>query len=415
MNAQTRRRLSAMMFLQYMVLGSWQPVLSEYMVRLGFTSSQIGIIYSLLPMAGLITPFIGGQLSDRYVNTEKLLGVTSLLGGLLLCVMARVTSFDYFLPLMLLWSLLYAPTSALINSITFHHLPDAETKFSLVRVFGTLGWIVVGLLLTGIRHIWPEQQGLMWLGGADSLWLGGFISILLGLFYFKLPKTPPTKNSQHPWAFTSVLAMLRVPSTALFIAAFFIMATGVMFYTVLTAPFLRSTGISSENVPAVMTIAQAAEIGIMLALPWMLKYIGIHKTLLIGILAYLVRYAVFASGLPTWLILVALALHGLCFTCFNVVSYIYINSLATPDIRASAQAVIIFVSGTGRFLGSILVGRVADHYTTASLETRVIDYQKVFLVACALTTACLILFFLTFMRQRSHQSEQSQDIKKMHD
>ena len=403
MSGRDRWCLSVMMFLHFMVLGSWQPVLSADMDKLDFT--QIGIIYSLLPFAWIITPFIGGQLGDRYVNTEKILGVIYIFSALLLFVMARLTSFDSLLPLMFLWALIYAPTTALINSITFHHLPGTEIKFSLVRVFGTLGWILAGLLLTGIRNIWPEKQGLPWLGGTDSLWLGGFISFLLGLFCFKLPCTPPIKTGGRPWAFLSALSMLREPSTAFFIVIFFIMSTAVMFYTVLTAPFLRSIGILRANIPAVMTIAQVTEIGVMFGLPLVLKHWGISKTIGLGILAWLIRYALFASDPPTWLVIIVLSLHGLCFVCFNIVSYIYINSIATPDIRASAQAFIVFVFGAGRGFGSIFTGWITDYYTVSSSNTGMVKYDKVFIVPFALTVLCLILFFITFFRARKTNRE----------
>lgn len=379
-----------------MVLGSWQPVLSADMDKLNFT--QIGIIYGLLPFAWIITPFIGGQLGDRYVNTEKLLGIIYILSALLLFIMAKTTSFNSLLPLMFLWALVYAPTTALINSITFHHLPGAEIKFSLVRVFGTFGWIAAGLLLTGLRNIWPEKQGLLWLGGNDSLWLGGFISFLLGLFCFKLPCTPPIKTEERPWALLSVLKMLREPSTTFFIVILFIMSTAVMFYTVLTAPFLRSIGIQRANVPAVMTIAQFTEIGVMFVLPLMLKRWGVYKTMVLGILAWLIRYALFASILQTWLVIIALSLHGLCFVCFNIVSYIYINSIATSDIRASAQASVIFAFGAGRGIGSIFTGWITDYYVTNSPNTHMAKYNEVFIVPLGLTALCLILFLLIFFK-----------------
>jgi nucleoside transporter len=404
-NVNTRWHLSVMMFLQFMVLGSWHPVLSEHMNRLGFSSIQIATIYSLLPLACIITPFVGGQLGDRYVNTEKLLGVSHLISSLLLCVMARTNSYNRLLPLMFLWSLVYAPTTALINSITFHHLLGTEKRFSLVRVFGTLGWVASGLLLTGIRNLGPESRVVPWLGGADSLWLGGFISVLLGLYCFKLPYTPPIKSKERPWAFLSALSLLREPSTALFIAVFFIMSLAAMFYYVWTAPFLRSIGIPSKNIPAVLTIAQVAEIGTMLGLPWMLKRWGIRKTMVLGILAWAVRYAVFAYGQSTGLVIIALSLHGLCFVCFNVVSYIYVNSLATPDIRASVQALIPLASGTGRYVSSNFAGWIIYYYTISGFGTQVVNYKKVFVIPCAITTVCLILFFLTFYEKSKVSSE----------
>jgi nucleoside transporter len=319
--------------------------------------------------------------------------------------MATTTAYGTVATLMFVWALLYAPTLALTNSITFHHLPDAEKKFGLVRVFGTLGWIGAGLALTGLRQAWPD--GLPGLGGADSLWLAGISSFALGLFSFALPHTPPARTGKSPWAFLGALKLLRDPSFAIFIAIAFVVSTELMFYYVLTAPFLQSLGIAPENVPAVMTIAQAAEIGTMLLLPWMLSKWGVRKTLAFGILAWPIRYAVFAYGQPRWLVVAALTLHGICYVCFFVVCYIYVNSVATPDIRASAQAFITFVVlGVGMFLGSIFAGWIRDYFTVGGTPAAPeVNYTYVFLVPCVLTIVCAILFFATFRERKAVEEE----------
>lgn len=402
MNTSVRWRLSVMMFLQYAVWGVWWSVISVYLGRLGFSGSQIGLFISLLSLGCMIAPFGGGQLADRYFSTEKMLVVLHLLGGVFLCAMAVTTTFNWMVTFMLLWSLVYAPTLALTNSITFHHFPDAEKKFGLVRVFGTLGWIAAGLLLTGVRKIWPEEQGLPGLGGADSLWLGGFISFALGLFCLSLPHTPPAKTGESPWAFLSALKLMRDPSFALFIIIAFVVSTELMFYYVLTAPFLESIGVRSDNISAVMTIAQVAEIGTMLALPWMLTRWGVRKTLAFGILAWPIRYAVFAMGEPTWFIIAALSLHGICYVCFFVVAYIYVDSVATPDIKASAQSFITFVTlGAGMFVGSLFAGWIKDYFTTGEGQQAVSDYTKIFIVPCVLTVLCAVVFFLTFKERKA--------------
>ncbi|HVF28467.1 MAG TPA: MFS transporter [Pyrinomonadaceae bacterium] len=398
MNTGIRWRLSVMMFLQYMVWGAWSPVFSAYLERIGFSGVQSGVIYSLLPLACMIAPFAGGQLADRYVATEKLLGILHLIGGVVLCVAATSQSYGGLLTLMLVWSLVYAPTLALTNSITFHHLPDAEKKFGLVRVFGTLGWIAAGLGLSALRQVWPEAQGLPGLGGSDSLWLGGFIALALGLFCFALPKTPPARTSSSPWAFLAGFKLMKEPSFALFVIIAFVVATELMFYYVLTAPFLQSINISSANIPAVMTIAQIAEIGTMIALPWMLSRWGIRGVMTLGIMAWPIRYAIFAYGAPTWLVVAALTLHGLCYVCFFVVSFIYVNSVASPDIRASAQAFITFVTlGAGMYVGSLFAGWIRDFYTVNG----VVNYTNVFLVPCVLTILCAVVFFFGFREKKS--------------
>jgi nucleoside transporter len=395
MSSDVRWRLSVMMFLQYMVWGAWYPVYSEYMEKkLGFDGSQTGWIYALLPLGSMIAPFIGGQLADRYFSTQKLLVVFHLAGGVVLLFAARAASFEEILPLMGLWALLYAPTLALTNSITFHHLPDAEKKFGLVRVFGTLGWIAAGLLLTLLRH----QGVLEGLGGSDSLWMGAGFSLVLGLFCFTIPHTPPARTGTSPWAFLSALKLLRDPQFVVFILISFIVATEVMFYFLLTGPFLTTIGVSETNLPLVMAVAQAAEIGTMVALPWMLQHWGVRKTMALGILAWPIRYAIFAYGQPKGLVIASLAIHGICYVCFFVVAYIYTNSVATPDIRASAQALITFVLiGAGMFMGSKFAGWIKDYYT-AGTE---VDYTKVFLVPFVLTLVCALAFFIAFRDKRA--------------
>ncbi len=393
-------RLSVMMFLQYAIWGAWSPDLSAYMQKIGFTSTQSGVIYSLLPIGCMLAPFAAGQLADRYFSTEKMLAVLHLVGGALLFLMAGITDYDRLWPMMLAWAVVYAPTLALTNSICFHHMPEAEKEFGLVRVWGTIGWIAAGLFLSIVlRQLMPGL--LHGLGGADSLWLAGGVSLILGLFSFFLPHTPPAKKGDDPWAFLSAIKMLRDPQFAIFITISFVVATELMFYYVLTAPFLESVGVRAGQAPKWMTIAQAAEILTMLALPLMLTRWGVRKTMVIGILAWPVRYAIFALGNPLWLVIAALSLHGLCYVCFFTVAYIYVNQVAEPDIKASAQGLITFVTlGMGLFLGSLFAGYISDLFTTRSADgVAVVNYTKVFLVPLVLTVICAIAFMVSFREQ----------------
>lgn len=400
-----RLNFSIMMFLQYMIWGAWYPDYGAYLGRavekggLGFNNDQIGWIYALLPVGCMIAPIIGGQLADRYIATEKLLGLLHLLGGVTLLILAGLTNYQTLLPAMLLWAMLYAPTLALTNSICFHHMPEAEKDFGLVRVWGTIGWIVVGLMLTVIfREFFPGL--LSGLGGADSMWLGGFISLALGVYCFFLPHTPPAGKGSNPLAFLEAIRMLRDPQFALFIVISFIVATELMFYFVFTAPFLEVSGIAVGQAPKWMTIAQAAEIGTMFALPWMLSKWGVRKTMAIGILAWPIRYAVFALGQPLWLVVAALSLHGLCYVCFFTVAYIYVNQVAEPHMRASAQGLITFVTlGVGMALGSKFSTYIREMFTTRVDGTEVVNYTNVFLVPLVLTVLCAVVFML-FFRER---------------
>ncbi|MFW6160974.1 MAG: MFS transporter, partial [Acidobacteriota bacterium] len=206
MNAKIR--LSAMMFLQYAIWGAWAPVLSDYLInKLGFSGAQVGIIYSLLPLATIISPFIGGQFADRYFPTQKVIAFLQLLGGFLLVFTSTITDYSTLMWMMLFYSLLYAPTLALTNSIAFINLKNSEKEFGIIRVWGTIGWIVAGLTLAGWRFLAQSEEAIAVKG--DTLLLAGIFSLIMGIFSFKLPHTPPKKEEAKPWAFLEALKMLR--------------------------------------------------------------------------------------------------------------------------------------------------------------------------------------------------------------
>jgi nucleoside transporter len=389
MNQGLRWRLSVMMFLQYSIWGAWYPVYSSYMIQLGFSGPQVALIFGMLNLACMLAPFTAGQLADRYFATEKLLAVLHLIGGVVFVFAARETDFNKLWPLMLAWALVYAPTLALTNSLCFHHMPEAEKQFGLVRVWGTIGWIVVGIGLSGLRG-----SGLIaGLGGSDGIWLGAAMSFVMAAFSLTLPHTPPARSGDNPWAFLSAFKLMRNRQFAFFIIISFVVSTELQFYYLLTPPFLETVGVSKEAVPGIMTIAQIAEIGVMLALPLLLLKFGIRKTMVIGILAWPIRYAVFVYGQPRSLVIAALALHGLCYVCFFTVSQIYVNEVAGPDIRASAQGLITFATlGAGLYVGNIFAGYVMEFFTVDGT----INYANVFMVPLVVTLITALVFTLTF-------------------
>lgn len=404
MNFDLRWRLSVMMLLQYAIWGAWAPVLSGYLSNppdkggLGFDNAQTGWIYSLLPLASIVTPFIAGQFADRRFATQRLLGALHLLGGATLLLMAGQHSFGSLFGWMLAFSLLYAPTLALTNSLSFHHLSNSEKEFGGIRVWGTIGWIISGLLLTLFRSRLPSLTPA---GTSDSLLLAGAMALALGVFSFALPHTPPRAQSENPRAFLGALSLLRDRNFAVFMIISFVVATELQFYYVLTAPFLQhGMGVSEANVPATMTIAQIAEIFVMaLLLPALLPRLGVRKMMVIGILAWPIRYLIFAAGasLPILkpLVIASLALHGFCYVFFFVVGFIYVDQTARADIRASAQSLIaLVVLGVGSYLGSLFAGWIGTVFTDPA--TKITNWTGVFLVPCVLTILCAIVFPLLF-------------------
>jgi nucleoside transporter len=400
-------RLGAMMFLQYTIWGSWMPVLSAYLqTNLGFNGVQTSLIYSLLPLATIISPFVGGQFADRWFPTQKVIAVLQLAGGVLLISMAGITAFTPMMWLMLLYSLIYAPTLALTNSIAFVNLQSSEKEFGAIRVWGTIGWIAAGLALAGWRGLAKSPEGIAMKG--DTLLLAGVFSLVMGVLSFGLPHTPPKKEVAKPWAFLEALKMFKDKRFAVFAVICFVVSTELWFYYILTAPFLTSAaiGLSQKYVSAVMTIAQVAEIFVMaFLLSRALRKYGMRKTLTLGILAWPIRYIIFVIGAPTWLVIASLALHGFCYVFFFTAAYIYVDTIAPKDIRHSAQGLIaMIILGLGSFVGSIFCGWVQNLFTTTAVNAageavKAVNWRGTFLVPTALTLLCLIAF-LVFVRDK---------------
>ncbi len=402
-------RLGVMMFLQYAIWGSWAPVLSAYLQNnLGFSGVQLGVIFSLLPLATIISPFIGGQFADRWFPTQKVIAGLQLGGGVILILIANVTSFATMMWLMLLYCLVYAPTLALTNSIAFVNLKSSEKEFGGIRVWGTIGWIAAGWALFGWRTLAKSPEGIAMKG--DTLLLAGLFSLLMGLLSFGLPHTPPQREGAKPWAFLEALKMFKDRNFLVFAVISFVVATELQFYYVLTSPFLTSPaiGVDQKHISAVMTIAQVAEIFVMaFMLSWALKKFGMRRTLTLGILAWPIRYIIFVIGEPSWLVVASLALHGFCYVFFFTAAFIYVDTIAPKDIRHSAQSLIaIIILGFGNFVGSLFSGWVQNLFTTETLDAagevvKVIDWRGTFMVPTVLTLLCLIVFLVFFKEKRT--------------
>ena len=397
-----RFRLGVMMFLQYAIWGAWAPVLSDYLLNdLGFSGAQMGIIYSLLPLATIIAPFIGGQIADRYFPSEKVIAFSQLIGGVFLVYISTVTDYSTMMWLMLIYCLIYAPTLALTNSVAFINLKNSEKEFGIIRVWGTIGWIVAGLALAGWRHVAASKEVFAVQG--DTLMLAGIFSIIMGFLSFKLPHTPPNKEGTKPWAFLEALKMMKDKNFLIFIIIAFVVATELMFYYALTAPFLTSEkiGISSASVSGVMVIAQIAEIFVLaILLPYFITRIGIRKVLALGVLAWPLRYIIFAIGSPSWLVIASLSLHGFCFVFFFAAAFIYVDVVSPKDIRHSAQSLITLVTyGAGNYIGSLFAGWIKDYFTTDAGT----NWTGVFLVPCALTILCAAAFLLFFKDEKAEK------------
>jgi len=398
-----RPSLAVMMFLQYAIWGAWSVALSGYLEKeLGFKGLGLALIYNALPLMSLIVPFTAGQVADRFMPAQRALALFHLLGGLLLFGLAFQRELLPMTALMLGYTFFYAPTLALSNSVAFRNLKDPEIEFGPIRVWGTIGWIAANLLVTFVRS---NFQSLQW-GIIDVFALAGGISVLAALLSLTLPHTPPAKESSDPLAFTKAFDLLRDPNYRIFFIIALIVGTELPLYYVLTFPFLQSAGgvvgITSENLPSWMTIAQVAEIfTIAFMLPAVLPIWGVRKTMLLGIFAWPARYAVFAlawamhqqAPWTVWLAVASLALHGFCYVFFFVVAFIYTDMVAPRDVRSSAQALInVAVLGVGMLIGGFFAGWLKDFFTTDGVT----NYTMVFLVPTVITVLAGIAFALLF-------------------
>ncbi|HUW18760.1 MAG TPA: MFS transporter [Sedimentisphaerales bacterium] len=385
-------RLSIMMFLEFAVWGAWAPVLASHLVGpLRMTGKQTGWIYATLWLGCIISPFIGGQIADRWVATQWFLAAVHLAGGIVLLLAARQTRFSGLFGLMGLYSLLYAPTLALVNSLMFRNLADAGAgaHAGRIRVWGTIGWIVAGLLLA----LW-RRAGRPKVKGSDALILAGILSLVMGVFCFFLPNTPPPEKPGNPLAFVEAFKMMRETNFLIFLIISFVVTTELQFYYVPTAPFLEDIGVQRRNVSAVMTLAQFAE---MFAMVFMLKVVlaqvGYKWALAIGVLAWPLRYIIFAMMRPVWLVISSLLFHGLGYTFFLFLGQMYVDKAAPDDIKASAQALIAVVTlGLGNFVGTQITGVVMDLFKKEGK----FRWRPIFIVPCVLTIACAVAFVLFF-------------------
>lgn len=353
-------RLSVMMFLQYAVWGVWLPYLANYLGAprdaggLGFSGSQIGWILGLAGSVGAIAgPFVAGQLADRVMNAERAIALLLIIGGCLKITNAFVTDFHTFLVIAVLYSAAYMPTLALSNSIAFANLDDPQKKFPPVRAVGTIGWMAAS-------NIFP----LVWLTAstpaentarvADALIVSGSLAIIYAVYaLFALPKTPPKRDASKKLAFAEAFGLLRL--RAFYVVALAALAISMIHqcYFIRTGPFLvDAVGFDLKWVGPIMSIGQASEIFFLAILGFFIKRIGFKGVLLIGAASYAARYALFSLTGPQELIIGAMLLHGMNYGCFFAGAFLLVESLASPDIRHSAQTVFgITILGIGPVLG----------------------------------------------------------------
>jgi nucleoside transporter len=414
-----RWRLSVMMFLEFAVWGSWFTVFGIYCGAstasggLGFDLQQIGSLYGTMALGAIGSMFFAGQLADRVLSSEFLMTIFHLVGAVLMYAMARTHDYNTLWYLALAYALVYNPTIAISNSISFANVPDATRDFPTLRVLGTLGWIAAGLVIdfAPAAAKWCYQQRWTSAGfvidyllpkGSDAtnrpLLFCAALSAFLGIFSLILPHTPPSGKKGDAVPFISALRLLRERDFGIFFAVSFCITIALAFYYNFAGVYLKATGIGHPA--ATQTIGQGSEILFMLLLPLVLRRLGIKWVLGVGMGAWALRYGIFSLSHSMWLILVGVGLHGLCFDFFFAAGFIYTDTKAPPDIRGSAQALFIFLTyGVGMWLGNVLGGKIAKELTA----NNVTQWPKFWAIPAIESAICLLFFLLLWRGKNAKQ------------
>ena len=388
-----------MMFLQFFIWGAWYTTIAVYMTHHGM-ETLTHWPYTVNPIAAIVAPFFLGLVADRYFATEKVLGVLHLLGGVVMFAVPRAAGAPVvFILLLLFYNLCYMPTLGLANSLAFHHIQSQEKQFPLIRVFGTAGWIVAGLFISFVLGpligVVPEPTAL-------PIYTTATASVLLGLFSFVLPHTPPPGAGQRV-SLRSILgldalAQLGDRAFYVFIAASLLLCIPLAAYYNFTQIFLGDAGIT--RIAATQSLGQMSEVIFMLLMPLFFVRLGVKWMLMVGMAAWVVRYALFAVAAPgalLSLIIIAILLHGVCYDFFFVTGQIYVDKKSTPAIRGQAQGFLVLVTyGVGMLIGAQVAGNVYNRFLGGAASLTLERWPSFWMLPAGFAAVVLLLFAALF-------------------
>jgi nucleoside transporter len=399
MTTTIRVKLSLMMFLEFFIWGGWFVTLGPFLGNtLHATGAQSGAVFSTQSWGAIIAPFIIGLIADRFFNAERILGILHILGAILMFQMYSSPNITVFYPYVLGYMVLYMPTLALVNSVSFNQMGDPEKEFSNIRVFGTIGWIVAGLAISFLFH-WDSPDGIKSGFLRNTFLMGSIASVILGLFSFTLPATPPKTSTGEKVSISRLLGLdalklLKDKNFLAFFIASILICIPLAFYYQNASNFL--TDIKVDNPTGKMAIGQISEALFILALPLFFKKFGFKKTILVGMLAWAVRYVMFAygnAGELSFMLIIGIALHGVCYDFFFVSGQIYTDSKAGTQYKSAAQGMITLATyGVGMLIGFYVAGVISDSYNSATGH----DWRMIWLIPAGIAAVVFLLFALFF-------------------
>ncbi|WP_066839356.1 nucleoside permease [Rufibacter ruber] len=408
MHSITRIKLSIMMFLEFFIWGAWFVTLGTFLGNnLKASDLESASVFSTQSFGAIIAPFIIGMIADKYFNAERILGILHLVGAVLMYQMYQSTEVSTFYPYVFAYMVAYMPTLALVNSVSFRQMKNPEKEFSTIRVWGTLGWIAAGLSISYIFH-WDSAEGIGQGLLRNTFLMAGVASAILGVYSFLLPKTPPVK-SEGSSSVSEILGLdaiklLKSRDFLIFFLASVLICIPLAFYYQNANPFLTDVGL--ENPTGKMTIGQISEVLFLLLLPVFFSKYGFKKTILVGMVAWAVRYVLFAygnAGELSFMLIIGIALHGICYDFFFVSGQIYTDARAGEKYKSSAQGLVTLATyGVGMLIGFWVAGYIGEYYRGAGAENL---WQSIWLVPAGIAAVVALLFLLLFRDQKTPKAE----------
>ncbi|TRX42963.1 nucleoside permease [Flavobacterium restrictum] len=406
MNTTIRFKLSVMMFLEFFIWGAWFVTLGTFLgSNLKATGAETAAVFSTQSWGAIIAPFIIGLIADRYFNAEKILGILHIIGAFLMYQMYQSQDVGLFYTYVLSYMVLYMPTLALVNSVAFNQMNDPEKEFANIRVWGTIGWIVAGLSISFIFH-WDAAEAIS--GGLlkNTFLLAGIAAFILGVFSFTLPKTPPKVSNEKikigDIIGLDALKLLKDKNFAIFFISSILICIPLAFYYQNAHPFLTVAGV--ENPTGKMAIGQISEALFLLLIPVFFSRFGFKKTILVGMLAWAIRYVLFAYGNGgdlSFMLIIGIALHGICYDFFFVSGQIYTNSKAGEKYKSAAQGLITLATyGVGMLIGFAVAGWITDNYKTIEGTT---NWQMVWIIPAGIAFVVFLIFAVLFTDKNKTQ------------